>query len=137
MADNSIFKNSMVSLMESMDSFVNTKTVVGDAVKVGNNVVLPLADISFGAGAGVFTGDSKNRTAGGMGAKISPSAVLVINDSGTKMISVKNSDAISKILDMVPDIAAKFMKKGEKDGASDKNDFGDIAEADIDQEVQL
>ena len=135
MADNSIFKNNMAPLMESMDGFVNTKTVVGDAVKIGNNVIVPLADISFGAGTGVFSGDSKNRVAGGMGAKISPSAVLVINDNGTKMVSVKNSDAISKILDMVPDIAAKFMKKGNSDAAA--NDFADIAEADIDQEVEL
>ena len=135
MADNNIFKSSMASLMESMDGFVNTKTVVGDAVKIGNNVILPLADISFGAGTGVFSGDNKNRVGGGMGAKISPSAVLVVNETGTKMVSVKNSDAISKILDMVPDIANKFLKKGKE--SADGGDFENIAEADIDQEVDL
>ncbi len=124
--------------MESMDSFLNTKTVVGDAVKVGNNIILPLADISFGAGSGVFESSSKNRSGGGMGAKISPTAVLVINDSGTKMISVKNSDAISKIIDMLPDIASKFFKKGgSSDDNSEGSDFSDINDADIDQEVEL
>ena len=137
MADNSVFKNNMASLMESMDSFVNTRTVVGDAVKVGNNVILPLADISFGAGSGVFNSEAKHNSAGGMGAKISPSAVLVINEAGTKMVSVKNSDAISKILDMVPDIAAKFLKKAGGGETPAEEGFGDIPEADIDQEVNL
>ena len=35
-----------------------------------------------------------------MGGKISPSAVL-INKNGTKLVNVKNQDAITKILDMV------------------------------------
>ena len=46
-----------------------------------------------------------------MGAKITPSAILVINKNGTKLVNVKNQDAITKILDMIPDIAAKFTKK--------------------------
>lgn len=135
MADNA-FKNSMTSLMESMDGFLNTKTVVGDAVKVGNNIILPLADISFGAGSGIFSENAKVRQGGGMGAKISPSALLVINETGTKMISVKNNDAISKIIDMIPDIAAKFLKK--KDAPDNTaSDFAEFDEADIDQEVDL
>ncbi len=135
MADN-VFRNNMTSLMESMDAFLNTKTVVGDAVKVGNSIILPLADISFGAGSGVFESSAKNRSGGGMGAKISPTAVLVINDSGTRMVSVKNSDAISKIIDMVPDIAAKFFRKKET-GEKNTGDFDDIDAADIDQEIEL
>ena len=46
-----------------------------------------------------------------MGAKITPSAILAINKNGTKLVNVKNQDAITKILDMIPDIAAKFTKK--------------------------
>ena len=131
----STFKNNMTSLMESMDGFLTTKTVVGDAVKVGNNIIVPLADISFGAGSGVFATQAKQRSGGGMGAKISPSAVLVINESGTKMVSVKSGDAMSKIIDMLPDITAKFFKK--HDGEEDSMDFADIPEAEIDQEIEL
>ena len=50
-----------------------------------------------------------------MGGKISPSAVLVINKNGTKLVNVKNQDAITKILDMVPDLADRFAKKGSEE----------------------
>ena len=53
-----------------------------------------------------------------MGGKISPSAVLVINKNGTKLVNVRNQDAITKILDMVPDLADKFTGKGKKEECS-------------------
>ena len=39
---------------------------------------------------------------------MSPSAVLVISNGTTKMVSVKNQDGLTKILDMVPDMVNKF-----------------------------
>ena len=52
---------------------------------------------------------------GGMGGKISPSAVLVITKNSTRLVNVKNQDAITKILDMVPDLADKITGKGKKE----------------------
>ncbi len=46
-----------------------------------------------------------------MGGKITPSAVLVINKNGTKLVNIKNQDAVTKILDMAPDIVNRFTKK--------------------------
>ena len=43
-----------------------------------------------------------------MSAKLSPSAVLIIQNGVTKLVNVKSQDAITKILDMVPDIVNKF-----------------------------
>lgn len=51
-----------------------------------------------------------------MGGKVSPSAVLVINQNGTRLVNIKNQDAVTKILDMVPDLVNKFTKK---DGGSE------------------
>ena len=116
MAENS-FQNTVEALFKGMDSFITTKTVVGDAITVGDTIILPLVDVSFGVGAGAFAEGNKNNGAGGMGGKISPSAVLVINKNGTKLVNVKNQDAITKILDMVPDLADKFTGK-DKDDAS-------------------
>ena len=39
---------------------------------------------------------------------MSPSAVLVISNGTTKLVNVKNSDGLAKILDMVPDVVNKF-----------------------------
>ena len=114
MADNNNFQNTVEALFKGMDSFITTKTVVGDAITAGDNIILPLVDVSFGVAAGAFAENAKNNGGGGMGGKISPSAVLVINKNGTKLVNVRNQDAITKILDMVPDLADKFTGKGKK-----------------------
>ena len=109
MSENS-FNNTVESLFKGMDSFITTKTVVGDAIHIGDTILLPLVDVSFGVAAGAFSQEKKNNGAGGMGGKIQPSAVLVIQNGTTKLVNVKNQDGITKILDMVPDLVDKFTK---------------------------
>ena len=113
MTDNS-FQTTVTSLMDGMDGFLSSKTVVGDPITIGDTIILPLLDISFGIGAGSFNGEKKKNCGGGIGGKVSPSAVLVIQDGITKMVSVKDQDNISKLLDMVPDFVNKFMKEIKK-----------------------
>ena len=110
MSDNS-FSSTVASLFQGMDSFITTKTVVGDAVHIGETIILPLVDVSFGVAAGAFTGENKNNGGGGMGGKITPSAVLVIQNGTTRLVNVKNQDGITKILDMIPDFVNKFTSK--------------------------
>lgn len=116
MTDNS-FETTVTSLVKGMDSFLTSKTVVGDPIQIGETIILPLVDVSFGIGAGSFTGEKKRNCGGGLGGKVSPAAVLVIQDGVTKMVSVKDNDNISKLLDMIPDFVNKFMKqvKAKKD----------------------
>ncbi|MCC8101537.1 MAG: GerW family sporulation protein [Clostridiales bacterium] len=113
MAEN--FQDTVASLFKGMDSFITTKTVVGDPITVGDTIILPLVDVSFGVAASAKAEEKKN-AGGGMGGKISPSAVLVISNGTTKLVNVKNQDAVTKVLDMVPDIVNKFMpgQRGEK-----------------------
>ena len=108
MADNS-FNNTVESLFKGMDSFITTKTVVGDAIHIGDTIILPLVDVSFGVAAGAFSQEKKNNGAGGMGGKIQPSAILVIRNGETKLVNVKNQDSITKVLDMVPDLLDKYV----------------------------
>ncbi len=112
MAENN-FNETVQSLFKGMDSFMTTKTVVGDAVHIGDTILLPLVDVSFGVGAGAFSQDKKNNAGGGMGGKITPSAVLVIQNGTTKLVNIKNQDGVTKILDMVPDFVNKFTSKND------------------------
>lgn len=107
MADNQ-FVSTVEALFKGMDNFVTTKTVVGEAVKVDDTIILPLVDVTCGMGAGAFAESSKNRGGGGMSAKMSPSAILVIQNGVTKLVNIKQQDAVTKILDMVPDFVNKF-----------------------------
>ncbi len=120
MGDNS-FHTTIESLFKGMDSFITTKTVVGDAIHIGDTIILPLVDVSFGVAAGAFSQEKKNNGAGGMGGKIMPSAVLVIQNGSTKLVNVKNQDGVTKILDMVPDFVNKFTSK-KSDAALSKDD---------------
>lgn len=110
MSDNS-FSSTVSSLFQGMESFITSKTVVGDAVHIGDTIILPLIDVTFGVGAGAFSGEKNNNGGGGMGGKITPSAVLVIQNGTTKLVNVKNQDGITKILDMIPDFVNKFTSK--------------------------
>lgn len=107
MADN-YFTSTVEALFKGMDSFVATKTVVGEAVKVDDTIILPLVDVTCGMASGSFAENAKEKGAGGMHAKMSPSAVLIIQNGVTKLVNVKQQDAVTKILDMVPDFVNKF-----------------------------
>ena len=116
MADNK-FDTTVSSLFKGMDGFLSAKTVVGEPVTVNDTIILPLVDVSFGVAAGAGNNDNKNKAAGGMGGKMSPSAVLGIHDGITRLVNVKNQDSVSKIIDMIPDIIDKI--KSFKDGKKD------------------
>ena len=105
------YNTTVQSLFKGMDSFITTKTVVGDAVHIGETIILPLVEVSFGVGAGAFSQDKKNSAAGGIGGKITPSAVLVIQNGNAKLVNVKNQDSVTKILDLVPELVDKFTGK--------------------------
>lgn len=113
MADNN-FNTTVASLFKGMDSFITTKTVVGDAIHIGDTIILPLIDVSFGVAAGAVSEEKKNNGAGGMGGKITPCAVLVIQNGTTKLVNIKNQDSITKILDMVPEFVDRFAAKSEE-----------------------
>ena len=121
MADKENFQGVVESLLKGMDTVLSTKTVVGEATQVGDTIILPLVDVSFGVGAGAGNNGQKNSAsgAGGLGGKMTPSAVLVIKDGSTKLVNIKNQDTVTKILDMIPDIVDKFTKPKEKDDMSD------------------
>lgn len=119
MTENNSFGNTVESLFKGMDNFITTKTVVGDAIHIGDTIILPLVDVSFGVAAGAFSQEKKNNGAGGMGGKITPSAVLVIQNGTTKLVNVKNQDGVTKILDMVPDFVNKFTSKKDNKATED------------------
>lgn len=110
MADQNNFSQSMESMLKGMEGFINSKSVVGDPITLGDAVILPLVDISFGcaSGAGVSSKNNKDAAAGGLSGKITPSAVLVIQNGTTKLVNISSSDNISKIIDLVPDIVNRF-----------------------------
>ena len=118
MADNN-FIGTVEALFTGIDGVVSSKTVVGDAIHIGDTIILPLVDVSFAIGAGAFNADKKEKGAGGVGGKMTPCAVLVIQNGHTRLVNIKNQDTITKILDMVPDFVDKFAGKKNKEQPHD------------------
>lgn len=111
------FQGVVESLLKGMNSVLSAKTVVGEATTVGDTIILPLVDVTFGVGAGAGNNSQKGAAsgAGGLGGKMTPSAVLVIKDGSVKLVNIKNQDTVTKILDMVPDLVDKFTQPKEKE----------------------
>ena len=84
------FKDTVNSLFKGLDAFISAKTVVGEAIHVGDTIILPLVDVSFGVGAGAFEGDKKS-----------------------------NGGGLTQVLDMVPDFVDRFSSGFGKNTSSD------------------
>lgn len=113
MAENN-FTGVIESLMKGMNTVLSTKTVVGEATQIGDTIILPLVDVTFGVGAGANSADKKTGGAGGFSGKLTPSAVLVIKNGSTRLVNIKNQDTVTKVLDMIPDIVDKFTAPKEE-----------------------
>ncbi len=103
-------RSNAAELITGMGQFLNTKTVVGEPIVIKDTTIIPLMDVAFGSGV--------SASGGGMGAKISPKAILVIKDGHTRLVNINSKDNISKILDMVPDMMDRFVpmqSKAEKE----------------------
>ena len=105
MAENQ-FVSTVEALFKGMDQFVTSKTVVGEPVQAGDAIIVPLIDVTCGMAAGAFSEKTKEKQ---KSAKMSPSAVLVIQNGVTKVVNIKNQDAITKAIDMAPDLINRFM----------------------------
>jgi len=128
------FSSNMEVLFNKMENFVSTKTVVGEPVNIGGVIIVPLVDVAFGMGSGAHEASEDGKTkkeagGGGLGGKITPSAVLVIMNDTVQLVNVKNQDSVNKLIDMVPGILSKmnlgalFAKKEEP--AADASDFAE------------
>lgn len=145
-------RDELSGLMNQLGSFITTNTVVGEPIHIENTILVPLIDVSFGAAAGStasnrFTEKHKEREkrvdggtdkgAGAVGAKVIPTAMLVIQNGTTQLINVRNQDSITKLIDMIPGVVAKvpdlFAKlKGEVAPENKTEDVTKVTETEVD-----
>ena len=124
--------NNLDILFNKMENFISSKTVVGDAVKVGEVTLIPLVDVNVGVAAGA---GEKGQGGGGLGAKIMPSAVIAIYNGNVQLINIKNQDAVSKLIDMAPGIVSKLNFGSAFGKKSDDKD--DVEEEVVEKKVRF
>ena len=101
------------SMFNKMENFVSTKTVVGEPLIIGDITIIPLVDVTFGVGAGSKSAvkqksEKGGSAAGGLGAKITPSAIMIIQNGNVQILNVSNQTAVDKIVNMAPGILNKL-----------------------------
>ncbi len=119
---NEDFGEITASLFKGMDGYLSTKTVVGSPITIDDTVILPLVNVSFGMGVGTGLSDKKNTGTGGLGGKVTPSAVLIIHNGNTRLINIATHSGLDKILDMIPDFVDKFKSDKEATEGIRKSD---------------
>lgn len=121
------------SMFKGMDGFISSKSVVGEPVYVGDTIIIPLVDVNFGMAAGAFNKQDGNKAAGGIGAKMGPSAVLVVSGGNTRLVNLKNQDAVTKIIDMAPEVVDKIVGLFKKDKTEEEKNvdkaINDVAQS--------
>ena len=92
------------SLMDGAESVLTSKTVVGAPVRIGDQIIIPLSDVSNGT-------DHKDAGVGGFSAKMTPTAILIIKNGQTKVVNIKDQTAVTKLVDMIPDVVDKIRNR--------------------------
>ncbi|MBC8061851.1 MAG: sporulation protein [Clostridiaceae bacterium] len=113
------FNENMSVIFDKLENFLKTKTVVGEPIKIGETTLVPFINLSFGLGTGGGTGtDDKGMGGagggGGTGARISPTAVLVIQGDKVELLPIKKAGGLDKLLDLVPGIIEKINEAKEE-----------------------
>lgn len=113
--DKNDVKNNLETIFENFRNMIKVETVVGEAVHIGDAILVPFVDVSFGFGSGSGGGDMAHQGAGGGGgAKLEPTAILVIKGERVELFSIKKggyqASAFEKLLTMAPEIIDKMKK---------------------------
>lgn len=103
-----------------LHEIINAKNVMGDAVDLGNRMIIPVTKFGIGFGAGGGFGDKENASAGGAGGGIEPVAVIITDKTisgveGIQIVSLKNNNPIAQVITslsetLVPQVI-DFIKK--------------------------
>ncbi len=106
------FNENVSVLFEKLESLLQSKTIVGETIQIGETTLIPMVNLSFGLGSGGGDGTDEKGSKGfgggsGIGAKASPTAVIVIRGDKVEILPIKAQGGLEKLIDMVPEIVNK------------------------------
>jgi uncharacterized spore protein YtfJ len=105
--------------LQELERMLSSKSVVGEPIKVDGATVVPLLSVGVGFGAGGGEAQNAKAPGQGMGAGggggVKPVAVLVFDENGVRVESIKAAaSVIAKIAESATEIArGKWLGEGE------------------------
>ena len=119
----------MAETIQKIRETVDANTVVGEPIRAGDVVLIPVSRISFGfaTGASEFGGKAPKAPGenpfgggGGAGVKVDPVCFLAVSGTSVKVLPVEMPPltGMDKVVDMIPDAVTKISgiiekRKGE------------------------
>ncbi len=110
--------------LEGIRKLVDVDTVIGDAIKVNDEITLiPISKVTCGfagGGSGFGSNPQNEHFGGGAGGcvKVTPVCFLVVKGDNIRMLPVaESSTGVDKLVDMVPEMVDKLtalIKKEEQ-----------------------
>ena len=106
--------------ISEIDRLINSKTVVGEPMTVDGNTLIPLVNVGFGFGVGTGKGVEPKKGSGqgggtGGGGGVKPVALIVVNDGGVRLESVKSASV--SVIEKVVDTVGKYANNKEQQPA--------------------
>ena len=121
MADNNI-SNIMDVTMDKVRSLVDSDTIIGNPIVVGEVTIIPVSKVAFGLASGGSDFPSKTINAkmfgggGGAGAAVTPICFLVVKGTDVKILSATvETSAIEKAISAVPEVIDTITNLFKKD----------------------
>lgn len=115
-------KENFETIFSRLENMFNAKTVIGEPITIGEVTLVPLVNVAFGIGAGGGEGkDAKEQGGGGLGAgtgaRIAPTAVIVIKGDQVSLLPISGRSSIESIVEKMPEVLGKLkdiVKSDEK-----------------------
>jgi len=116
-------ENLLKTSLDEIERMLNSKSVVGEPIVIGDATMIPLLSIGFGFGGGGGTGkgDIAGGTSGsgegqgagvGAGGGVKPVAVIIIDKSGVRVEGIKGG--ASSLFESIGNAINKGMEKESK-----------------------
>lgn len=115
MTENNNVKNLLGASIEKIREIVDTDTVIGNPMVVGEDLtIIPVSKVSYGFASGGSDLPSKNNTplfggGGGAGINITPIAFLIVSGGNVRMMPVSaKPGSADKFVSMMPEMLDKM-----------------------------
>jgi len=102
------------SIIGELKQIATTETIIGEATKLGDKMVVPVSRVTVGFGAGGGESETKDKEAGfggggGGGVRVEPVGFIVIDDDKVSFLPTKPG-RFEGLIDSIPGV----IEKGEE-----------------------
>lgn len=110
-------KEDLNNLFTELEESLKTEMIAGKPIIIGDVILVLISKVILGCGmpnggSGIIH-NNKDDSGFGVGARISPNAIVVIRNNQVKTLPVNDKINLDKILKMVPGIVSKVKIENE------------------------